>query len=323
MKFKKNSLSQLFDLKLPLIQAGMVWVSGGKLAAASASSGILGVIGAGSMKLDTLKEQIIKAQHLAGEVNSHRLAINVPLLYKGCKEQIDLALSLGIKIFFTSAGSPKLYTAYIKDRGAKVVHVTSTPELAQKCEVSGVDAVVAEGFEAGGHNGRDEITTLALIPQVVAAVKIPVIAAGGFYDGRGVLAALALGAQGVQMGTRFVATNESSAHQNFKQAIINAGADSTMLALKKIVPVRLLKNDFYEEIKKLEETCANSQTLLEKLGSGRAKLGMHDGNMGQGELEIGQIAGAIKNIPSVKNLVQEIEREMIQKLTEINLLFSR
>ena len=246
----------------------------------------------------------------------------MPLLYPGSKEQIDLALSLGIKIFFTSAGSPKLYTTYLKDKGAKVVHVTSTPGLALKCEGAGVDAVVIEGFEAGGHNGKDELTTLVLLPQVVDAVKIPVIAAGGFYDGRGILAALSLGAQGVQMGTRFVATKESRAHPNFKEAIINAGPTSTMLMMKKIVPVRLFKNTFYEEIKKLEDDCADSSKLLLKLGKGRAERGMHLGDLIEGEIEIGQIAGAVKNIPTVSDLVAQIRSEMLAKLAELNLFFT-
>lgn len=310
MNFKKNRINDLFGLEIPLIQAGMVWVSGGKLAAASANAGILGVIGAGSMKLELLKAHIEKAQRLTDPKARHRLAVNIPLLYPDAKAQMEMALSLGIKVFITSAGSPKLFTSFLKEAGAIVVHVTSNPELAVKCEEAGCHAVVAEGFEAGGHNGRDELTSLVLVPQVAAAIKIPLIAAGGFYDGRGVIAAMALGAEGVQMGTRFVATVESSAHPHFKQAIIDAKATSTMLSLKKLVPVRLLKNHFYEELKKLEEAHAGPEEFKKILGKGRAKKGMLEGDLEEGELEIGQIAGAICDIPTVSHLVLKIKKEI-------------
>lgn len=302
------------QISTPIIQAGMVWVSGAKLAAAAAEAGCLGVIGAGSMKPDVLKEHITKAQRLTKK----SLAVNVPLLYEKSEEQIQTALDCGIKIFITSAGSPKNFTKKIKDHGALVIHVVSTPELAKKCEEAGVDAVVAEGFEAGGHNGRDELTTMALIPQVVDRVKIPVIAAGGIADGRGIAAALALGAQAVQIGTRFVATQESSAHDNFKQAIINAQATDTMLMMKRYVPVRLLKNRFYDEIKAAEENCASSEELQKILGKGRAKSGMLDGDTNEGELEIGQVVGLIKDTPTVKELVARLHQEYLlaRKLPE-------
>lgn len=303
--FSNNRIVKLFGTDLPIIQAGMVWVSGGKLAAAAANAGALGIIGAGSMKPDLLKHHIDKAQGLTQKP----LAVNLPLLYHGIEDQIKVCLDSGIRIFFTSAGSPKKYTPMLKSNNCIVVHVTSTPDLAKKCEDAGVDALVAEGFEAGGHNGRDEITTLVLIPQVVDAVKIPVIAAGGIACGRQMAACLALGAEGVQIGSRFAATRESSAHDNFKQAILAATPASTMLVMKKSVPVRLLKNKFYEGISKLEERGASAQELEEFLGKGRAKAGMLDGDMDEGELEIGQVAGMIKDIPTCEELVRRLVQE--------------
>lgn len=302
---KQNQITKILQIDYPIIQAGMVWVSGAKLAAASANSGILGVIGAGSMKPDLLKEHIVKAQALT----KRSLAVNIPLLYQDADKQIQTALDLGLKIFITSAGSPKLFTPMLKEKGCIVIHVVSNPSLAKKCEEAGVDMIIAEGFEAGGHNGRDEITTMVLIPQVVDAVKIPVIAAGGIGDGRGILSALALGAKGVQLGTRFVVTEESSAHPEFKQAILNASFDSTMLSMKKVVPVRLMKNKFYQEIAKLESECATNEELIQHLGKGRAKLGMLEGDMNEGELEIGQIAGMMKDCPKVSEVVQRLLKE--------------
>ena len=285
----------------------MVWVSGGKLAAASANAGILGVIGAGSMKPDLLEHHILKAQSLTS--HPERLAVNVPLLYDKSKEQLETSLRLGVSIFITSAGSPKTYTKWLKDQGARVIHVTSTPELAQKCEAAGCDAVIAEGFEAGGHNGRDELTTMVLVPQVCEAVKIPVIAAGGIIDGRAIAAAFSLGAQGVQMGTRFVATKESSAHENFKQAILHSHPNSTMLMMKKHVPVRLLKNTFFDELKSLEDQGATIEEQIKLLGHGRAKAGMLEGDITNGELEIGQGCSMIKNSPTVAQLVEQLIEE--------------
>ncbi len=309
-----KNITSLLPIQYPIIQAGMVWVSGGKLAAASANAGILGVIGAGSMKPDLLKLHIEKAKLLT--THHERLAVNVPLLYEKSKEQLETALSLGIKIFITSAGSPKTYTTWLKSYGSTVIHVVSTPEFAKKSEQAGCDAIIAEGFEAGGHNGRDEITTFALIPQVVDAVKIPVIAAGGIADGRGIAAAMCLGAHGVQMGTRFVATEESSAHINFKNAILQSRPDSTMLMMKKSVPVRLLKNKFFEDVKSLEERGASKEDLEKLLGHGRAKSGMLDGDMIEGEIEIGQVASLIHDIPTVQKLVQKLIQEQRDSLPE-------
>jgi enoyl-[acyl-carrier protein] reductase II len=298
-------ISETLGLKYPIIQAGMIWVSGAKLAAAAANAGVLGVVGAGSMKPDLLREQLIKVKQLT----NNPIAVNIPLLYKLTQEQIQTSLDGGIKIFITSAGSPKLYTKMLKDAGAMVIHVVSTPELAKKCEDAGVDMVIAEGFEAGGHNGRDEITTLSLIPQVLKEVKIPVIAAGGIANGEAMAALLSLGAHGVQMGTRFLMTQESSAHPNFKQAILKAKFNSTQLQMKKIVPVRLLDNNFAKTIRELEQNNASNEELIQALGHGRAKLGMLEGDLNEGELEIGQICSLIKDIPTcaelVKNLIVE------------------
>ena len=310
-----KSICDILPLKYPIIQAGMVYVSGGKLAAACAEAGILGVIGAGSMNLELLEHHIKKALSLTS--HPERLAINVPLLYAKNKDQFELAIRLGIKTFITSAGSPKLYTPWLKEQNLNVLHVISAPELAVKCEAAGCDAVIAEGFEAGGHNGRDEITTMVLIPQVVDAVKIPVIAAGGIADGRSIAAALALGAAGVQIGTRFIATQESSAHENFKNAVITATAGSTMLMMKKHVPVRLLKNKFFDDVKRLEDAGASEADLISLLGQGRAKHGMLEGDMVEGEIEVGQIAALVKDIPSVKDLVERLvtdTRRSIKKL---------
>lgn len=305
---EQNKITKLFNIKYPIISGGMVWVSGGNLAAAVSNAGGLGLIGAGSMKPDLLKEHILKAQ----SKTKSPLGVNVPLLYDKADEQIKTALDLGIKIFFTSAGSPKKFTAFLKDQGAIVVHVTSTPELALKCEEAGVDAVVVEGFEAGGHNGRDEITTFTLIPQVKQKVKIPIIAAGGIATGSGILAAMVLGADAVQMGTRFLMTKESSAHENFKNLILNANSGSTRLMMKKTFPVRLLSNQFSKEIESIEAQFIDQELVLklqEHLGKGRAKLGMLEGDLNQGELEVGQICSLIKNIPTCGELMSDLIKE--------------
>lgn len=299
---KQNNLTKLLGIDYPIIQAGMVWVSGGKLAGAASKAGCLGVIGAGSMKPDLLRHHIQKAKSISDKA----LAVNLPIMYPGCPEQIEVALEEGIRIFITSAGSPKKYTQFLKDKGCVVIHVTSTPELAKKCEAAGVDAIIAEGFEAGGHNGRDEITTMTLIPQVVDAVKIPVIAAGGIGDGRAIVAALALGAQGVQMGTRFLMTQESSAHENFKNLLLNSTPGSTKLSMKELVPVRLFKNKFFEQVQELELKGASKEELQKLLGKGRAKAGMLDGDLDEGELEVGQICSLTKDIPTVGELVTNL-----------------
>ena len=303
-----NPVCEKLQIKYPLIQAGMVWVSGGKLAAAAANAGCLGVIGAGSMQVDVLSSQIQKAR--ARTQNS--LAINLPLLYSGVEEQINCALEHGIKIFITSAGSPKKWTPYLQKNGACVIHVCASPTLAKKCEDAGVDMVIAEGFEAGGHNGRDELTTMTLIPQVRDKIKIPLIAAGGIGDARGMLAARALGADAVQMGTRFLMTEESRAHMNYKKLLLNATEASTELSMKELVPVRLFKNQFYQEVKALEQKGANAEQLKTLLGKGRARKGMHEGDLEQGELEIGQICSLIKDIPSVQEMVTQLIEEYQQ-----------
>lgn len=312
--FQHNRVCKLFGISYPIIQAGMVWVSGAKLAAASANAGCLGVIGAGSMKPDLLAYHIKKAKDLTDK----SLAVNVPLLYKYTDEQIETALEEGIRIFITSAGSPRKYTDSLKKAGCLVAHVVSSPLLAMKCMDAGVDAVIAEGFEAGGHNGRDELTTFTLIPQTTDAVSIPVIAAGGIGDGRGIAAAFALGAEGVQLGTRFLATKESSAHPNFKKAVIDASPTDTVLCMKELVPVRLLKNKFYQQLEAIERNPAHTRDdLSQLLGKGRAKLGMLDGNLDEGELEVGQISGLIKDEPSVAEMVDKLIYDYLHTIKKL------
>jgi enoyl-[acyl-carrier protein] reductase II len=301
----KTKITELFGIDYPVIQGGMIWVSGGKLAAAVSNAGGLGLVGAGSMKPDLLKQHLEKALSLTNKP----IGVNVPLLYEKAQEQIDTALAAGVKIFFTSAGSPKKFTTYLKDKGAIVVHVTSSPELALKCQEAGVDAIVAEGVEAGGHNGRDEITTMSLIPQVRDAVKIPVIAAGGIVDGRGMLAALSLGADGIQMGTRFLMTKESSAHEKFKEMLTKATPASTKILMKSTVPVRLIENRFAKEIMEIERTFQGEELkekLTTHLGKFRAKKGMLEGDLENGELEVGQAVSLIKTVPTVEEVFQEL-----------------
>lgn len=303
-----NKITKLFGINYPIIQGGMVWVSGANLAAAVSKAGGLGLIGAGSMKPELLKLHISKAQGLT----TKPLGVNVPLLYEKAHEQIETALALGIKIFFTSAGSPKKYTNYLKDKGATVVHVVSNPDQALNCELAGVDAVVAEGFEAGGHNGREEITTMSLIPEVRKILKIPLIAAGGITNGRSILAAFSLGADGVQMGTRFLMTKESSAHQNYKNLLLKSTPTSTITLMKATVPVRLFNNKFAKEIMQIEQSFQGEnlkQKLNEHLGKFRAMHGMLEGDLENGELEIGQAISLIKEIPSVEELFLELLKD--------------
>lgn len=307
---KKNQLMELLQIELPIIQAGMVWISGGKLAAACASEKILGTIGAGSMNADLLRIHIRKAYELCSIDDRSRIAVNFPLLYSGVKEQIQVCIEEGIKVFITSAGSPKIYTPELKKLGKIVIHVTANVLLAKKCEAAGVDAVIAEGFEAGGHNGKDEITTLVLIPQVVDALQIPVIAAGGIGDARGIKAVMCLGAQAAQLGTRFMLTQESSAHEKYKNLLLQSPSEQTFLRLKKHVPVRLLNNQFAQEIEELENRCASIEELVTHLGKGRAKKGMLEGDLDLGELEVGQIVGLIKNLPTCKELIQELKSKL-------------
>lgn len=313
-----KKIVELFGIEHPIIQGGMVWVSGAKLAAAVSNAGGLGLIGAGSMKPPLLEEHIKKAQTLTKKP----IGVNIPLLYELSKEQIDCALKCGIRIFFTSAGSPKKYTPYLKDQGAIVVHVTSSPELAIKCQEAGVDAIVAEGVEAGGHNGREEITTMSLIPQVRKVISIPLIAAGGIATGSGILAAFSLGADGVQLGSRFLMTKESSAHSNFKELLLKAQAGSTRLAMKSTIPVRLFNNKFDTEIKKIEETHSGESLkaeLINHLGKNRAKNGMLLGDIEEGELEIGQVISLIKNIPTTQEVMRDLLAEYHESLAKLPL----
>jgi enoyl-[acyl-carrier protein] reductase II len=297
-----NRICQLFGIEHPIVQAGMVYNSGAKLAAAAANAGCLGLIGAGSMRPDLFRTQIQKARSLT----TRPFGVNLPLLYPHIAECLDIALAEGIKIFFTSAGSPKKVVARLKDAGCLSVHVVAHPDLARKCEEAGCDAVVCEGFEAGGHNGRDEITSLVLIPECVAAVDIPVIAAGGIATGAQLAAALVLGADGVQIGSRFAITQESSGHQNFKQAVVAAGAGDTHLVMKPLVPVRLLRNPFRDEVMRKEAAGAGRRELAELLGKGRARRGMLEGDRDEGELEIGQVSGLIEDIPTVAEVVTRL-----------------
>jgi enoyl-[acyl-carrier protein] reductase II len=301
----QNRVTQLFGIKYPIIQAGMIWASGWRLASAVSNAGGLGLIGAGSMYPDVLREHIQKCK----AATSKPFGVNVPLLYPAINELIEIIIKEKVPIVFTSAGNPKTWTSTLKKEGIIVVHVISSSKFAQKAEEAGCDAVVAEGFEAGGHNGREETTTLVLIPLVCNAVKIPVIAAGGIATGRQMFASMVLGASGVQVGSRFVASNEASAHLNFKEKIIGLGEGDTMLSLKQLTPVRLIKNSFFEEIKKAEENCASIEELTTILGRARAKKGMFEGDLQNGELEIGQVSALIKEIKPAAEIVKEIWTE--------------
>lgn len=301
----KNVLTNLLNIKYPIVQGGMIWCSGWRLASAVSNAGGLGLLGAGSMYPEVLKEQIEKCK-----VNtSESFGVNVPLLYPNIDAHMKIIMDSGVKIVFTSAGNPSTWTTLLKQAGITVVHVVSNTKFAKKAEDAGVDAIVAEGFEAGGHNGREETTTLCLIPIIREAVKIPVIAAGGIGSGNAMLAAMALGADGVQVGSRFVTSEESSAHPNFKQAVIDAKEGSTVLTLKEITPVRLLKNDFYNELALAYEKCASVEELKTILGRARAKKGMFEGDMQAGELEIGQISGSIHTIKPAATIIEEMIRD--------------
>ncbi|KAA5822394.1 nitronate monooxygenase [Algibacter amylolyticus] len=306
-----NRITTLFGIKHPIIQAGMVWNSGWRLASASSNSGILGLIGAGSMYPDVLREHIKKCK----KATHKPFGVNVPMLYPNIQEIMDIIVEEGVKIVFTSAGNPKTWTAWLKERGITVVHVVSSVKFALKAQEAGVDAIVAEGFEAGGHNGRDETTTLALIPMVKEQIQIPIIAAGGIATGSAMLATMILGADGVQIGSRFVASNESSAHQDFKKVVVDAKEGDTQLTLKELAPVRLIKNKFYNQVQDLYKTAPTVEQLKALLGRARAKRGMFEGDLEEGELEIGQIAGLIHDIKPVATIVQDIimEFEMAKK----------
>ena len=297
-----NKITQLFNIKYPIVQGGMVWVSGWKLASAVSNAGGLGLIGAGSMYPDVLREHIQKCK----KATDKPFGVNIPMLYPQVDELMDIIVEEDVKIVFTSAGNPKIWTSFLKERGITVVHVVSSVKFALKAEQAGVDAVVCEGFEAGGHNGREETTTFTLIPMVKEHLKIPIIAAGGIGNGRGMLAAMVLGADGVQIGSRFAASIESSAHKNFKQKIIEVKDWDTQLTLKELAPVRLIKNKFYYEIEDLYKTNPSNEELKELLGRARAKKGIFEGDLIQGELEIGQIAGIINEVKSSKDILEEI-----------------
>ncbi len=302
-----NKITSLFNIQHPVIQGGMIWVSGYKMASAVSNAGGLGLIGAGSMYPNVLREHIQKCQ----KATSKPFGVNVPMLYPNLEEIMDIIVAENVKIVFTSAGNPKIWTSFLKEKGITVVHVVSSSKFAIKAQEAGVDAIVAEGFEAGGHNGREETTTFALIPMVKQSINIPLIAAGGIATGAGMLAAMVLGADGVQLGSRFAASIESSSHQNFKNKIIETLEGDTQLTLKELAPVRLIKNHFYNNIQELYQKNPTIADLKELLGRGRAKKGMFEGDMIEGELEIGQIAGLISNILPISeimnNLITEFE----------------
>lgn len=297
-----NRITTLFNIKYPIIQGGMIWNSGYKLASAVSNAGGLGLIGAGSMYPDVLREHIQKCK----KATDKPFGVNIPMLYPNIEEIMNIVVEEGVKIVFTSAGNPKTWTSFLKEKGITVVHVVSSSVFALKAQEAGVDAIVAEGFEAGGHNGRDETTTLTLIPMVKEKVHIPLIAAGGIATGRGMLAAMILGADGVQVGSRFAASVESSAHNNFKETIVNIKEGDTQLTLKELAPVRLIKNKFYNDVQALYEKCPSKEDLATLLGRARAKKGMFEGDLEEGELEIGQISGLIHEILPVEQIVQEM-----------------
>ncbi len=303
-----NSICRLFGVQYPIVQGGMIWNSGYKLASAVSNAGGLGLIGAGSMYPEVLREHIQKCK----KATDKPFGVNVPMLYPDIEEIMQIICEEKVPIVFTSAGNPATWTSHLKSRGITVVHVVSSSKFALKAAQAGVDAIVAEGFEAGGHNGREESTTMTLIPMVRKAVSIPLIAAGGIATGRGMLAAMTLGADGVQLGSRFAASVESSAHENFKRAIVDLPEGGTQLTLKELAPVRLIKNAFFEEISELYKRCATTDELKAHLGRARAKRGMFEGDMESGELEIGQIAGLIDDIKPVAEIVNELILEFKQ-----------
>ncbi len=297
-----NKITTLFNIQYPIIQGGMVWASGWKLASAVSNAGGLGLIGSGSMYPDVLREHIIKCKN----ATQKPFGVNIPMLYPNLDEIIDIIIEEKVTIVFTSAGNPKTYTSFLKEKGITVVHVVSSVKFALKAQEAGVDAVVVEGFEAGGHNGRDETTTLTLIPMVREKVQIPLIAAGGIATGNAMYAVMALGADGVQVGSRFVASNEASSHVDFKKMVVNAKEGDTHLTLKELAPVRLLKNKFYEDVQKLYKKGASVDELKVLLGRARAKRGMFEGDLIEGELEIGQVSGLINDIKPAKKIIEDM-----------------
>jgi len=313
-----NKITRLFNIKYPIIQGGMIWNSGYKLASAVSNSGGLGLIGAGSMYPEVLREHIQKCKKATGKP----FGVNVPLLYPNIEEIINIIVREEVKIVFTSAGNPKTWTSLLKEKGITVVHVVSSSKFALKAQEAGVDAIVAEGFEAGGHNGREETTTFTLIPMVKEQISIPLIAAGGIATGSGMLAAMVLGADGVQIGSRFAASSESSSHENFKKKIVETKEGNTQLTLKELAPVRLIKNKFYQDLQDLYARCATVEELSMLLGRARAKKGMFEGDLDEGELEIGQVAGLIHDIKSVDEIITEIIKDFeLSKNTIKNIHF--
>ncbi len=310
----KNRITELFGVKYPIIQAGMIWNSGWRLASAVSNAGGLGLLGAGSMYPDVLREHIQKCK----KATDKPFGVNVPMLYPNLEEIIDIIIEEGVKIVFTSAGNPKIYTLKLKAHGITVVHVVSSVKFALKAQEAGVDAVVTEGFEAGGHNGREETTTFTLIPMVKEQINVPLIAAGGIATGRGMLAAMVLGADGVQVGSRFVASEESSSHRAFKQMVVDAKEGDTVLTLKELAPVRMLKNKFFEDIMALYTTNPSKEELIKLLGRARAKRGMFEGDLIEGELEIGQIAGLIHHIMPAAQIVAELVTEFETAKKEVS-----
>ncbi len=305
-----NRITQLFNIQYPIVQAGMIWASGWRLASAVSNVGGLGLIGSGSMYPEVLREHIQKCK----AATDNPFGVNVPLMYAHTQKNIEIILEEGVKIIFTSAGNPKTYTSLFKERGITVVHVVSSSRFALKAEDAGCDAVVAEGFEAGGHNGREETTTMVLVPAVKKAVKIPVIAAGGIANGRQLLAAMVLGAEGVQMGSRFVCSDEASSHINFKEAVTKAQEGDTMLSLKKIMPVRMMKNQFFNEAQEAELRGATEEELRALLGKGRSRIGMFEGDLENGELEIGEVSALIKDIQPAGEIVKNVWQEFQEAL---------
>ena len=310
----QNRITELFGIQYPIVQAGMIWASGWRLASAVSNAGGLGLIGAGSMYPEVLREHIQKCQ----KATDKPFGVNVPMLYPDIDKIMDIIIQLGVKIVFTSAGNPKTWTSHLKQHGITVVHVVSSVKFALKAEVAGVDAIVAEGFEAGGHNGRDETTTLTLIPSVKERIRIPLIAAGGIANGRSMLAVMVLGAEAVQVGSRFVASDEASSHLLFKQKIVEAGEGDTQLTLKELAPVRLIKNKFYYDVQKAYENGASVEQLKELLGRARAKRGMFEGDMEEGELEIGQVSALINDIKPAAQIVSEMIQEFEEAKASIS-----
>lgn len=304
----ENKITQLFNIQYPIIQAGMIWASGWKLASAVSNAGGLGIIGSGSMYPEILREHIQKCK----KATKKPFAVNVPLLYPNIEEHLQIIVEEGVKIVFTSAGNPKTHTSYLKEKGITVVHVVSSVKFALKAEAAGVDAIVAEGFEAGGHNGREETTTFTLLPMVKEKLQVPLIAAGGIATGRGMLAAMVLGADAVQMGSRFVASPEASSHQNFKDLVIASEEGQTQLTLKELAPVRMMKNKFFDQVTELYKKGPTKEELQQLLGRARAKKGMFEGDLDEGELEIGQISGLIKEIKPAAEIVREVWEEFLE-----------